>query len=288
MAPLRRRYTMKRSFLLLLLISSCTPNKPAATQPAPETEKPLTFFPPDAQLMQKDAIPEQQYLIQLVAYRITVPLGVVSRSEDFWKRINEQAVDVPTYELLFRNGIRVGVAPASEWEYVKGILDQNPTVTQPSAFTGKEGKDLDLEIKKNILFQNLFYYDSRGDLVGRTYERAENFVRIAFEPAPRKHGQVRLTICPVFRSQREVVVPVGPINTTSYKFVKPEQIYDLNLIADVPLDNFLVLAPSSEGRWNTSLGNIFLADDGPAARTETVLVFRPIVFRQGPATQPAP
>lgn len=278
---------MKRSLLLFLLFPSCTPNPPA-NQPAPEPEKRLIFLPPDAQLMQKDAVPEQQYLIQLISYKITVPAGAISRSDDFWKRIDEHAVDVATYELLFKNGIRVGVAPSSEWEFLKGILEQNPAITQPSAFTGREGKDLDIELKKNILFQNLFYWDGRGDLVGRTYERAENFIRIAFEPAPRKHGQVRLTICPVFRSMREVVVPVGSVNTTSYQFKKPEQIYDMNLVADVPLDNFLVMAPSVEGQWNTSMGSVFLGNEGPAAKTETILVFRPIVFRHGPTTLPLP
>jgi hypothetical protein len=34
-------------------------------------------------------------------------------------------------------------------------------------------------------------------------------------------------------------------------------LYDINLRADIPAENFLVIAPSSEARWPTSMERAF-------------------------------
>lgn len=262
-----------------LAASSCAPDKPPVA-PAPQGAKLNSgFFPPDEHLSSEDATPHVEYLIQLTSFKITVPAGAVSRSEEFWKHIDEHAVDVPTYEQLYKNGVRVGVAASSEWDYLKDILKQNPAITQPSAYAGREAKDIEMDLKMAVPFQNLFYYDTRGDLVGRTFERCDNVMRVAFQPAPRKPGSVRLAMCPVVRSLRERLVAIGDVNTRTIQFVHPEQFFELNLTADIPLDGFLVVAPSEESKWPTSLGNNFLVNDGPAEQTETLLIFRPMVYR---------
>ena len=56
------------------------------------------------------ANPRRVYAINV--YRLRVPIGTVSGNADFWKRIDEQVVDPATYDLLFKNGVRVGAAPA--------------------------------------------------------------------------------------------------------------------------------------------------------------------------------
>jgi hypothetical protein len=83
------------------------------------------------------------------------------------------------------------------------------------------------------------------------------------------------------RSLRERLVPTGDatFNPTPFQWIHPEQFFELNLTADIPQDGFLVLAPSPDGKWPTSLGNIFLINDGATEQTETLLVFRPITFR---------
>jgi hypothetical protein len=259
---------------------SCGPKKAAVQPPPTPAETKAVFFPPDAQVRQADAVPEQQYLIQLGLYRITVPAGSISGSPQFWKHIDEHAVDIPTYDVLYKNGVRVGVAAASEWDYFKEILDQHPAKTQPGAFSGVKVRDIDLEMKLKVPYQDLFYFDTSGDLVGRSFDRCDNILRVSFEPAPRKPGTVRLGICPVVRSLRERIVAVGDINTVSRQFVHPEQFYELNLSADIPLNSFLVVAPSPEGKWPSTLGNNFLISDGATEQTETLMIFRPITYRQ--------
>jgi len=253
---------------------------------------PAQFFPSAAETIQADATPDVPYLVQVLAYKITLPAGAVSRNEEFWKHVQETAVDVPTYELLYKNGVRAGVAPSSEWPYLKGVLDQNPAVTQQSTYTGREAKDLDTELKLRVTYQNLFYYDPSGELVGRTHERCDNLLRLSFLPAPRKPGTVRLTLCPVIRSLRQRIVAVGDINTRQIEEFYPERLYDLNLTVDVPLDDVLVVGPSAEAKWPTSLGSNFLVNDAAAQQTETLLIFKPLPFRMDAptvaATKPAP
>src|SRR3954468_13872640 len=73
-------------------------------EPQPNTGQPAIraqLFPADARTIQADATPGVTYLVQVNAYKITLPVGAVSRNDDFWKRVNERAVDVPTYELLY-------------------------------------------------------------------------------------------------------------------------------------------------------------------------------------------
>jgi hypothetical protein len=278
---------------LLFESSGCAPKKvtPAADAPPPAPK--MTLFPPDAQAHQMDAVPEVPYLIQLNVYRIMVPAGTISRSEEFWKHIDEHAVDIATYEQLYKNGVRVGVAAASEWDYLKDILEQNPAKTQPGAFSGREAKAIDLDMKLKVPYQDLFYFDTTGDLVGQSFERCDDLLRVSFQPAPRKPGTVRLGLCPVVRSLRERIVAVGDVNTRVLQFVHPEQLYELNLSADIPLDSFLVVAPSPEAKWPTSLGNSFFVTDGPTTQTESIMIFRPITYREKPevknlaATQPS-
>jgi hypothetical protein len=262
--------------------ASCASNQPkyGAAQPIVEQAKAHSFFTSEEQLRQADAVPEQLYVIQLMVYRITLPAGAVSRSDDFWKHVDEHAVDVATYELLYKNGVRVGVAPIAEWDYFKGLLDNHPALTQPMTYTGRAGNDIELEMRKNVPLQHIFYFDSTGDLIGRTYERCNDLLRLSYQPAPRKHGSVRLGLVPIVQSLREQLVPVGPLNTRTVTWFKPEHLYELNLIADVDIEHFLVIAPSPEARWPSSLGNIFLTADGATEQTETLIVVRPMMFRQ--------
>jgi hypothetical protein len=211
----------------------------------------------------------------LDVYQLTVPLGAVSRSQEFWKRVNETSVDVATCDLLQKNGFRVGVAPAAEWAYFRSIIEQYPARTQRMTATAGGAGSLELSMKKNVEFQNLFYLTDDNTLVGRTYERCENLVAVGFQPAPRRPGQVRMTLCPLVRSTRKKLQVSVLNDEREYEFVKPERLYDLNLCADIPHDGFLVVAPSSLSRWESNLGNTFLVDGGATEKLETVLLMVP-------------
>jgi hypothetical protein len=211
----------------------------------------------------------------LDVYQLSVPLGAVSRSHEFWKRVDESSVDVATYDLLQKNGFRVGVAPASEWAYFRAIIEQHPAVTKRMTVTSGGAGSIELEMKKNVDFQNLFYLTDDNTLVGRTYERCENLISVGFQPAPRRPGKVRMTMCPLVRSTvRKLQVSVTN-DEREYEYVKPERLYDLNLCADIPMDGFLVVAPSTLAKWSSNLGETFLVDGGTTEKVEHVLLMVP-------------
>ena len=227
----------------------------------------------------------------LDVYQLTLPVGAVSRSEEFWKRVDEQGVDIGTYDLLQKNGFRVGVAPASEWPYFKGILDQYPAVTTRTTVTAGESGALELLMKKGIPSQYLFYLTDDNTLMGRTYDRCDNLVSVAFQPAPRRPGQVRVTMCPLVRCTRGEFQISVTNEEREFEYVRPERLYDLNLCCDVPVKGFLVVAPSTMAKWSATLGNAFLVDGGAAERFEHVLIMvpRPSSLRNvGPAQHPTP
>ena len=228
-------------------------------------------------------LPRVQYLD---VYQLTLPVGAVSRSEEFWKRVDEESVDIGTYDLLQKNGFRVGVAPAAEWAYFRGILEQYPAVTKRTSVTAGEAGSLEMLMKKDVAFQNLFYLTDDNTLMGRSYDRCENLLAVTFLAAPRKAGQVRVTLCPLVRTTRgEFQISVRN-EEREYEYVRPERLYDLNLCADIPLRGFLVVAPSTMAKWSTSLGNAFLVDGGAAEQFEHVLIMvpRPTTVQElGPA-----
>jgi hypothetical protein len=65
-----------------------------------------------------------------------------------------------------------------------------------------------------------------------------------------------------------------------YDYVKPERLYDLNLCADIPMDGFLVVAPSTLARFSSNLGSTFLVEDRATEQVEHVLLMVPRPTKQ--------
>lgn len=236
-----------------------------------------------------DAPPAVRLVIHLEVYELIVPYGTVSRNDDFWKRINEQAVDVATFDRLWRNGVRVGQAPAAEWPYFKQIIDQQPARANKQLHIGmaRQTRDIEIIARRDVLYQNLFIFDDANRMIGRSFERSMNLWSLSFEATPRQVGSVRVALCPVVRSLRQHLEFVGDREGRTIEYVSPQRLYDLNLVADIPLEQFLVIAPSPEAHHTTSIGYNFLSLDGEAERMERVLLFVPQPYMVDPA-DPAP
>lgn len=276
------------SIFMLLVVCGCTldDSAPASSEPPAPVQVTsrsdpvvaLAQNPETKESSSKDAQPNVLIVFRLECYQITVPYGSISRNEEFWKRLNEQCVRQDTYDLLFKNGFRVGTAPFSEWDSIKEFIQQNPGTVQTMATIGAEMKNLELEMKKGLLYQNLFAFDPSNELIGRTYERCDNFFNISYQKAPRKYGEVRLSIAPTVRSTIKRIFATAINNEFEIEERKPTSYY-LGLTVDIPIESFVVLAPSVESSKATSLGKAFLVTDNPAEQMETVLVVLARPFR---------
>ncbi|HRK31997.1 MAG TPA: hypothetical protein PLD59_13040 [Tepidisphaeraceae bacterium] len=230
----------------------------------------------------KDPQPALDIAFKVEVYQLTLPRGAVSQNAEFWNRLNEQVIDPASYDVLQRNGVRVGEAAFSDWSYFRALIDQHPGKAAQAVSVAREQKNLQLEMKTGIPLQDIFHFSSSNALTGRTYERCTNLFSIGFEPTPRKPGSMRLTLAPVVRSERRrLEFSVLNDERGEVQYVQPEMIYDCNLRLDVPMDSFIVVAPSPEARWPVSVGNAFLLTEGKSELLEQVLIIVPRPFQTG-------
>jgi len=130
-------------------------------------------------------------------------------------------------------------------------------------------------MKKNVKWQDIGYLTDRNEVVGRTYDKSDNLLGVAFWPQPRRPGEMRIEVTPVVRATRTRLE--FRLNGEEREIVEvtPEFLYDLNLRALIPTNSFLVIAPSSEVDRTTSLGAAFLRTEGDTVPKEQVLILVP-------------
>jgi len=255
--------------------SGTTNNTPQTTD---EIEKPVTrrvISPSDPPVIFRPTV-------NLSIYHLRVPLGTVSGSDEFWKRVDEHAVDITTYDVLYKNGIRVGRAPFSELDSFLKILDRNPMQTLPTVFVASGAKTIELPMKKAALDQVLYDFDLTNTLTVRSFEECDNIFCVEFSPTPRKAGDVRVSLCPMVRTLRKRLVAVGDLDTQEVEYKSPEKYFQLNLRTDIPLDGFLILGPSPEAKSTMSLGHAFFMLGGATEQQEDVLLILPQAMKPRP------
>jgi hypothetical protein len=222
-----------------------------------------------------------QLVILLDVYDLTVPVGAISGNDEFWKRVDEDQVDVAAHDLLLKNGVRFGIAHDRDWPYFKGLMGGHPEALckRISSEPRKEGY-LELPMRTGVGEQSLFWIDKGVDW-GRRFEKCDDLLGISFILAPHNVGETLVKACPIIRGLREVF-SVSVLNTEQSQ-IEPkhvEHLYDMGLEAAVPMNDFLIIAPSKQAATlTTSIGFTFLVSEGPTAQVEHVLIVVPRTFR---------
>ncbi|HVT89530.1 MAG TPA: hypothetical protein VHD56_11805 [Tepidisphaeraceae bacterium] len=207
-------------------------------------------------------------------FLLSLPKGSYSANEDFWKRIDENCVDPATSDLLYKNGMRIGVARNTEIEhFAKFITDLVPK--QKFSLTAPEIKEMEFDLKTGLPSQTLFHFDRTNTVIGRSFDGCDNLLRVSFEPAMRKPGQLRMTICPAVRALRKKLEYTERNNEMEFQTVTPEAIYDLNCRADIPPDSFLIITPSPDAARPTSIGHAFFMKQAAAEELEQIVLVIP-------------
>lgn len=278
---------MKHACLLLaVLLTACTSAPPPTTQSGgPLLMRPITTRPADDG--PRDPDPGSPLVAHLMVYQVSVPVGTISRNDKFWKHVDEQLLDSKTYDVLYRNGIRVGQAPNNDWAYFKQIIGQNQARSQSMGYVAADTRSIEVVMKAAVESQMIFDFDMRNHLTGRTYDDgSDNVMCLSFEPNRRKPGDLRVALCPMVRSHRKefVVRPDG--GSVAVDYVNPERYYRLDMAADIPLDHLMIVAPSPESRNAMSLGHAFFIVQGDAQELEQMLILVPRLYKakeKGPA-----
>jgi len=219
----------------------------------------------------------------LDVYQLSVPLGAISRSEEFWKRVEESAIDVGTYDLLLKNNVRVGIGDNKDWPFFKSLIDNNhASLIRGSSSTTAQGS-LQLQLKEKIPWETVSWITDHDILFMRDFEECENLLNVSFEPAPRLLDHAVLCVCPLVRGERKII-RFTALNREEPELqgVYPEQLMSLAVKADVPPDHFLILAPTADSTPNTSVGRTFFVKNGVAEALETVVILSPRVIHLTP------
>jgi hypothetical protein len=279
---------IKRALILsalMLSVTSCQPPPPTPIPPGPSDTPKMRAQKARqrGQVAISSSVAHAAEMgpqgMRVEIYQLQVPFGTISKNAEFWKHIDENAVDVGTYELLLKNGVRVGQAPVAEWDYFRQIMSQYPAITQQASLVAAEAKPVEMPVRKDIVSQNLFYFDAKNRMQGQSFDACQNLLNLSFQQTPRKPNSMRVTLCPVVRATQKRLEWTPLNNEIEITYTAPQRLYDLNLRTDVAIDSFLIVAPSSEATWPTSIGNNFFVTPGDADRMETVLLVVPTAIR---------
>lgn len=264
---------------LLLFVWGCAAQPPKGQSSSRPTTGPSPQDTIDREIQKivhaADPPPLLRPTVNLTIWHLIVPAGTVSRNDEFWKRVDEQAVDVLTYDLLYKNGLRIGKAPLASIDYFKTLLERHPLQSEPIIFVAAGTKMIELPMKRDVPSQILYDFDAANTLTVRSYDRSENILCIDFQPAPRKNGDIRVAICPMVRAMRKRLVLIGDVETGEVEYVSPERYFNLSLRTEIPLDSLLIVAPSPEASAKMSLGQAFLMHDANAEQMEHILLLLP-------------
>lgn len=224
------------------------------------------------------AAPRVLHLVQLDVYQLEVPFGSISNDTEFWRRIDTDGIDPSVQRTLLKDGFRVGQGLIYDWPFFREIIDQHPVSTWVTSRIAYSERQEQLLVKKNQLPRNIFYFNTAGNLVGRSFDFADYELMLSFWPTPRNNGQIHVQLVPVIQPHRQILEHYELDGRDAVRIVRPKFFYDLKLESDLSVDHFLIVAPSTTSDLESSLGNAFLVNPGPAARTETILIFvaRPI------------
>jgi hypothetical protein len=226
----------------------------------------------------KDAQPNVPIVFQLVCYQLTIPAGTVSRNEDFWKRIDENVLSPGAYDLLRRNGMRIGEAPVSDLESLRNMLQEVDGSGKQMGTIGADVKNVELTMRKEVPFETVNYYGRNNELSGRTFDKSENIFNISYRRTPRKLDQMRLSLVPMVRSMKKRLEYTAKNDEIEISYIAPVKFY-MDITVDLPMDKFLVLAPSDTSELPTIIGHQFFIQDQAAEQMETVLIFLAQPFR---------
>lgn len=252
----------------------------APAKPAVATTAPAADDVPESTRVPYRIVAPPQPQPRVRLFKITLPYGAFSENEKVWRQLDEDALDSATTVMLARNGIRAAVGPQARWETIAKMLDI-PGATFSEYYCQTDGRSaINIVTREGIPQQQVFYVDKDLQLLGRTFDKCDNALRMSMS-MPR--GSTTTTI------QLEPMVQVGTVTVARGEdqmgvvrmtIPREETFANLRLAASVQAQDFLVLAPSDMKKSPFSVGSRFLSDTDKVPAMETVLVFVPMPMQQ--------
>jgi hypothetical protein len=266
---------MKSLTLIFLAIAlcGCALLHPKPTSQPTTAEFTLIHNPPTAG-DPRDAQPSWQALVHLDIYQFSIPIGQISKNEVFWKQVDETALGSDLSRRLYKNGLRCGIVPKSEWSFFRDMLVDKAHPVVHQMIDGFRSDAVQLQLTRNVDDEDIFFLNASGDLEGHSYKNCMNLVNLSFEPIARRPGAVRVALCPTVQEQTVGLEYTG-LNTVQPVYLKSDRLYDTAVRADITDDSFLIVSPGDQSRRSTSIGGSFFIKNDTAQQLEQVLLIIP-------------
>jgi hypothetical protein len=221
---------------------------------------------------------EGDIIVQLDIYELILSHGRISRNDEFWRRVDEDHVDLANHDLMLRNGIRYGIGNTEDWPYFKQMIEEfcpkskrGSTPPQPSGF-------VPMTMRAGVEAEDIWYVAESG-LTGRTFHHCDNILNFSYEAVPHRAGDTRIKVGAMVQDLQQQIDVTVLNQSRQVDIVRPFQLYDLKLEAIVPNEHFLIIAPSELTKIHSSLGSVFLLRPENAEEMEVALIVVPHPYR---------
>lgn len=231
--------------------------------------------PPDSTV---EIPPPPLRLVELTVLHLRVPLSQHKKTVRLWDHLREDALDSDTSLRLRRNGFRVGVGHAEDWNAIKTVMDEadHALIHRSIPIRLPELFPLDLELDLRAADNTVFYLSSDGILTGSDWADSRLFLRVAYRYDARYPDRINLSVLPGVRrdslKMRWVRTGAGMARVPRHE----GQVYTAVAFQFTLLpDEFGVVGPGDRAATRGLIGNAFLTDEIDDVRYESFLFIRP-------------
>jgi hypothetical protein len=264
--------------LASLVVIGCPPPQRSAEQ-ASQTSQPLPASFPTTRPV--DAEPgSYRLIVRLRLCAIELPLGSASESEEIWRYADEEVIQASRSANLARNGLRVGLGLADQWNDLAAVFKRltgrdvgyATTVTLP-------GRPVAIPAKKRQPGQTVFVLLPDGAVNGADYPPGDALLAVDCAVSEEDPATVHVTVVPQIRSSAIETTIVNRHEGAGFE--ASQEIFSfpsLQFQAVVPGKDFLIIGPSAEAVRPGSVGEKFLMVERAGIRYETVFVLIPEVL----------
>jgi len=199
--------------------------------------------------------------VTLNVLHVEVPRAQRNNVGPLWNYLREDVLDQRTVLRLHRNGLRVGVGHAQDWEAVKAALDAadgvRSAVMDPVRLP--PNYPFALELDEHPREQTLFFVGDDGVLSGETWPRSRNFLRVSYDLNLTSPQRLRLVLVPEVRQRQEgwrwVRHESGLVQMPEYG---GRAFGAAAFAVDLEAGEFLLVAPSEQADLYGLIGGAFL------------------------------
>ncbi len=224
--------------------------------------------------------PREIRAIRLFLYRLEVPVGQLSGTEQVWSYLDEEAVGASKNLTLGLNGIRVGLGRGQDWpdvaEAIRRLTGQSLAEGLSSILPGQAKH---LAMKKEHDPMTLFIFRDNRTLTGQDVPAGDYVLTLSCTVHENDPREVLFTALPQMRTVGNIPEKRFQGRVMSWKKgPKFEPFLAALFQLPIPKDGFLLIGPGSQSRRPSSLGNQLLVSQKDGLPFETIIVVKPELF----------